>query len=74
MIPFFSPFCPVALNFQTPCPEMDLNQGLFLQNGQSGYNLKPSYLRDRDTKFDPITLPDGPWLKNKNLHVMVMDL
>ncbi len=53
---------------------MDLNQGLFLQNGQSGYNLKPSYLRDRDTKFDPITLPDGPWLKNKNLHVMVMDL
>lgn len=60
----------VALNFQTPCTEMDLNQGLFLQNGQSGYVLKPSYLRDRDTEFDPITLTKGPWLKRKTLHVM----
>ncbi|XP_059357988.1 1-phosphatidylinositol 4,5-bisphosphate phosphodiesterase delta-1-like isoform X1 [Carassius carassius] len=72
-VPLWNAGCQiVALNFQTPCPEMDLNQGLFLQNGQSGYNLKPSYLRDRDTKFDPITLPDGPWLKNKILHLMVI--
>lgn len=60
----------VALNFQTPCPEMNLNQGLFLQNGQTGYILKPSYLRDQDTEFDPITLTKGPWLKRKSLHVM----
>uniref|UniRef100_A0A8C1Q7W4 Phosphoinositide phospholipase C n=1 Tax=Cyprinus carpio TaxID=7962 RepID=A0A8C1Q7W4_CYPCA len=72
-VPLWNAGCQiVALNFQTPCPEMDLNQGLFLQNGRSGYNLKPSYLRDRDTKFDPITLPDGPWLKHKTLHVMVI--
>uniref|UniRef100_A0A672SZG4 Phosphoinositide phospholipase C n=1 Tax=Sinocyclocheilus grahami TaxID=75366 RepID=A0A672SZG4_SINGR len=72
-VPLWNAGCQiVALNFQTACPEMDLNRGLFLQNGQSGYNLKPSYLRDRDTKFDPITLPDGPWLKNKTLHVMVI--
>ncbi|XP_026062335.1 1-phosphatidylinositol 4,5-bisphosphate phosphodiesterase delta-1 isoform X1 [Carassius auratus] len=72
-VPLWNAGCQiVALNFQTPCPEMDLNQGLFLQNGQSGYNLKPSYLRDRDTKFDPLTLPDGPWLKNKILHLMVI--
>lgn len=60
----------VALNFQTPCPEMNLNQGLFLQNGQTGYILKPSYLRDQDTEFDPITLTKGPWLKRKTLHLM----
>ncbi|XP_043115233.1 1-phosphatidylinositol 4,5-bisphosphate phosphodiesterase delta-1b isoform X1 [Puntigrus tetrazona] len=72
-VPLWNAGCQiVALNFQTPCPEMDLNQGLFLQNGQSGYNLKPSYLRDRDTTFDPIVLPEGPWLKNKTLHVMVI--
>lgn len=72
-VPLWNAGCQiVALNFQTPCPEMDLNQGLFLQNGRSGYNLKPSYLRDRDTKFDSMTLPNGPWLKHKTLHVMVI--
>uniref|UniRef100_A0A9J7Z202 Phosphoinositide phospholipase C n=2 Tax=Cyprinus carpio TaxID=7962 RepID=A0A9J7Z202_CYPCA len=72
-VPLWNAGCQiVALNFQTPCLEMDLNQGLFLQNGQSGYNLKPSFLRDQDTKFDPITLPEGPWLKNKSLHLMVI--
>uniref|UniRef100_A0A671MBQ8 Phosphoinositide phospholipase C n=1 Tax=Sinocyclocheilus anshuiensis TaxID=1608454 RepID=A0A671MBQ8_9TELE len=72
-VPLWNAGCQiVALNFQTPCAEMDMNQGLFLQNGQSGYNLKPSFLRDQDTKFDPITLPEGPWLKNKSLHLMVI--
>ncbi|XP_052471679.1 1-phosphatidylinositol 4,5-bisphosphate phosphodiesterase delta-1b isoform X1 [Carassius gibelio] len=72
-VPLWNAGCQiVALNFQTPCPEMDLNQGLFLQNGRSGYILKPSFLRDQDTKFDPITLPEGPWLKNKSLHLMVI--
>ncbi|KAL1280253.1 hypothetical protein QQF64_014853 [Cirrhinus molitorella] len=72
-VPLWNAGCQiVALNFQTPCLEMDLNQGLFLQNGQSGYNLKPSFLRDRDTKFDPIALPEGLWLKRKTLHLMVI--
>lgn len=64
----------MALNFQTPCTEIDLNQGRFLQNGQSGYILKPSYLRERATEFDPITLTRGPWLTQKILHVMASGL
>ncbi|XP_008836447.1 1-phosphatidylinositol 4,5-bisphosphate phosphodiesterase delta-3 isoform X2 [Nannospalax galili] len=43
----------VALNFQTPGYEMDLNTGRFLINGQCGYVLKPACLRHLDTTFDP---------------------
>ncbi|KAK2499769.1 hypothetical protein MC885_008268 [Smutsia gigantea] len=43
----------VALNFQTPGYEMDLNAGRFLINGQCGYVLKPACLRQPDTNFDP---------------------
>ncbi|XP_070249138.1 1-phosphatidylinositol 4,5-bisphosphate phosphodiesterase delta-3 isoform X4 [Myotis yumanensis] len=43
----------VALNFQTPGYEMDLNAGRFLVNGQCGYVLKPACLRQPDTNFDP---------------------
>ncbi|KAK1331101.1 hypothetical protein QTO34_009049 [Cnephaeus nilssonii] len=43
----------VALNFQTPGYEMDLNAGRFLINGQCGYVLKPAFLRQPDTDFDP---------------------
>lgn len=43
----------VALNFQTPGYEMDLNAGRFLINGQCGYILKPACLRQPDTDFDP---------------------
>ncbi|XP_056330621.1 1-phosphatidylinositol 4,5-bisphosphate phosphodiesterase delta-1b isoform X2 [Danio aesculapii] len=72
-VPMWNAGCQiVALNFQTPCLEMDLNQGLFYQNGRSGYILKPSYLRERDSEFDPITLTKGPWLKTKTLHLMVI--
>jgi hypothetical protein len=35
----------VALNYQTNCEEMDLNQGRFLVNGKCGYVLKPEILR-----------------------------
>ncbi|XP_030629342.1 1-phosphatidylinositol 4,5-bisphosphate phosphodiesterase delta-1b isoform X2 [Chanos chanos] len=62
----------VALNFQTPCSEMDLNQGRFLQNGMSGYILKPAYLRNAESEFDPITLTRGEWLQHKVLHIMVI--
>uniref|UniRef100_A0AAZ3SWG0 Phosphoinositide phospholipase C n=1 Tax=Oncorhynchus tshawytscha TaxID=74940 RepID=A0AAZ3SWG0_ONCTS len=50
----------VALNFQTPSKEMDLNQGRFRSNGVSGYVLKPGFQRYPGTEFDPMTLTKGP--------------
>uniref|UniRef100_A0A673HLN2 Phosphoinositide phospholipase C n=1 Tax=Sinocyclocheilus rhinocerous TaxID=307959 RepID=A0A673HLN2_9TELE len=43
----------VALNFQSAGMEMDLNDGLFTQNGCSGYILKPEILCKRERLFDP---------------------
>uniref|UniRef100_UPI003AABCAAB 1-phosphatidylinositol 4,5-bisphosphate phosphodiesterase delta-4 n=1 Tax=Centroberyx gerrardi TaxID=166262 RepID=UPI003AABCAAB len=43
----------VALNFQTAGLEMDLNDGLFRQNGRCGFVLKPDFMRDSNTEFDP---------------------
>lgn len=52
LFPFFlSP--KVALNFQTAGLEMDLNDGLFRQNGCCGYVLKPDFMRDGNTQFSP---------------------
>lgn len=63
----------MALNFQTPSKELDLNQGRFHPNHFSGYILKPSYLRDPASEFDPITLTKGEWLQHKVLHIMVRE-
>ncbi|GAA6222414.1 1-phosphatidylinositol 4,5-bisphosphate phosphodiesterase delta-1-like isoform X2 [Lates japonicus] len=72
-VPLWNAGCQiVALNFQTTCTDMDVNQGKFLVNGKSGYILKPAYMRDIATEFDPITLTRGDWLKHKTLHVMVI--
>ncbi|XP_077412514.1 1-phosphatidylinositol 4,5-bisphosphate phosphodiesterase delta-1b isoform X2 [Vanacampus margaritifer] len=72
-VPLWNAGCQiVALNFQTTCEDMDLNQGKFHVNGKSGYILKPAYMRNRLTEFDPITLTRGEWLKHKILHVMVI--
>uniref|UniRef100_A0A3B5MZG7 Phosphoinositide phospholipase C n=1 Tax=Xiphophorus couchianus TaxID=32473 RepID=A0A3B5MZG7_9TELE len=46
-------FHPVALNFQTAGEGMDLNDGLFSQNGRCGYVLKPAFMRDKNDRFDP---------------------
>ncbi|XP_072289087.1 1-phosphatidylinositol 4,5-bisphosphate phosphodiesterase delta-4 [Eucyclogobius newberryi] len=43
----------VALNFQTAGEGMDLNDGLFSQNGGCGYILKPSFMREVERRFDP---------------------
>uniref|UniRef100_A0A8C3Q3I8 Phosphoinositide phospholipase C n=1 Tax=Chrysolophus pictus TaxID=9089 RepID=A0A8C3Q3I8_CHRPC len=43
----------VALNFQTAGMEMDLCDGLFSQNGHCGYVLKPPFMRDEGTLFNP---------------------
>ena len=34
----------VALNYQTPCKNMQLNQGLVRDNGMCGYVLKPDFM------------------------------
>ncbi|KAG8513793.1 1-phosphatidylinositol 4,5-bisphosphate phosphodiesterase zeta-1, partial [Galemys pyrenaicus] len=47
----------VALNFQTPGLPMDLQNGKFLDNGGSGYILKPEFLRNIESNFDPNKAP-----------------
>ncbi|XP_064421527.1 1-phosphatidylinositol 4,5-bisphosphate phosphodiesterase delta-3 isoform X1 [Latimeria chalumnae] len=49
----------VALNFQTPGYEMDLNQGKFRQNKNCGYILKPAFMRNPDAAFDPECIGQG---------------
>lgn len=51
--PFPCHLPPVALNFQTAGMEMDLCDGLFSQNGHCGYVLKPPFMRDEETLFNP---------------------
>lgn len=50
---YFLLFQSVALNFQTAGEGMDLNDGLFSQNGGCGYVLKPVFMRDTEKRFDP---------------------
>ncbi|XP_047233326.1 1-phosphatidylinositol 4,5-bisphosphate phosphodiesterase delta-3-A [Girardinichthys multiradiatus] len=50
----------VALNFQTPGEQMDLNQGRFLQNGLCGYVLKPLFMRQPSTSYNPENVGGGP--------------
>ncbi|XP_036408122.1 1-phosphatidylinositol 4,5-bisphosphate phosphodiesterase delta-3-A-like [Megalops cyprinoides] len=50
----------VALNFQTPGEQMDLNQGRFLQNGRCGYVLKPGFLCHHNSDFNPENTGGGP--------------
>lgn len=64
-------FLLVALNFQTPSKEMQINQGRFLPNDFCGYILKPEFMRNPSSQFDPSKLTHGPWLKRKTFHVMV---
>ncbi|XP_047424300.1 1-phosphatidylinositol 4,5-bisphosphate phosphodiesterase delta-1a isoform X2 [Mugil cephalus] len=72
-VPMWNAGCQiVALNFQTPSKEMHLNQGRFRQNGFCGYVLKPEFQRSLSSQFDPNTLTNGPWLKRKRFHVMVI--
>ncbi|XP_043923491.1 1-phosphatidylinositol 4,5-bisphosphate phosphodiesterase delta-1 isoform X2 [Protopterus annectens] len=52
----------VSLNFQTSGKEMDLYQGKFHDNGCTGYILKPKFLQDSNSKFNPWSLTPGEWL------------
>ncbi|XP_051498599.1 1-phosphatidylinositol 4,5-bisphosphate phosphodiesterase zeta-1 [Apus apus] len=52
--PFWNVGCQmVALNFQTPGVQMELQHGKFLDNGGCGYVLKPEFLRNQDSTFTP---------------------
>lgn len=64
-------FSAVALNFQTLGEQMDLNQGRFLPNGRCGYVLKPDFLRQRDSEFNPENTGGGPGHKPTLLTVKV---
>lgn len=65
-------FFPVALNFQTPGEQMDLNQGRFLQNGGCGYILKPAFMCKPDSAFNPENVGGGPGHRPVLLTVQVM--
>ncbi|XP_051969507.1 1-phosphatidylinositol 4,5-bisphosphate phosphodiesterase delta-1-like isoform X2 [Xyrauchen texanus] len=72
-VPLWNAGCQiVALNFQTHCKEMDLNQGRFLPNARCGYVLKPKFQRDPASQFDPKNLSVGPWLQRKTVHIMII--
>ncbi|KAH0513455.1 1-phosphatidylinositol 4,5-bisphosphate phosphodiesterase delta-4 [Microtus ochrogaster] len=43
----------VAMNMQTPGSGMDICDGFFRQNGGSGYVLKPEFLCDIQSSFNP---------------------
>ncbi|XP_010343433.1 1-phosphatidylinositol 4,5-bisphosphate phosphodiesterase zeta-1 [Saimiri boliviensis] len=49
----------VALNFQTPGLPMDLQNGKFLDNGGSGYILKPHFLIDSKSDFNPSNIKES---------------
>ncbi|NXU37723.1 PLCZ1 phosphodiesterase, partial [Drymodes brunneopygia] len=59
----------VALNFQTPGLEMELQDGKFLDNGGCGYVLKPAFLRDPHTTFTPQNV--GGYSKPMSLSIRV---
>lgn len=61
----------MALNFQTAGLEMDLNDGLFRQNGCCGYVLKPEFMRDGNTQFSPETLEERRDYKPLRLSIQV---
>ncbi|XP_065069326.1 1-phosphatidylinositol 4,5-bisphosphate phosphodiesterase zeta-1-like isoform X1 [Rhopilema esculentum] len=42
-----------ALNYQTDGQMMDLYRGKFTDNANCGYLLKPCFMRDESSKFDP---------------------
>ncbi|KAM8856935.1 1-phosphatidylinositol 4,5-bisphosphate phosphodiesterase delta-4 [Synchiropus picturatus] len=62
----------VALNFQTAGLEMDLNDGLFRQNGSCGYVLKPDYLRDPNSKYSPEKPEEHPGCRPQRLSIQVI--
>jgi len=61
----------VALNFQTAGLEMDLNDGLFRQNGGCGFVLKPDFMRGGATRFSPEKPGERPGYGPRRLSIQV---
>ncbi|XP_070693884.1 1-phosphatidylinositol 4,5-bisphosphate phosphodiesterase delta-4 [Pempheris klunzingeri] len=62
----------VALNFQTAGLEMDLNDGVFLQNGRCGFVLKPDFMRDGNSQFSPEKPEERQGYKPLRLSIQVI--
>ncbi|KAM4608994.1 1-phosphatidylinositol 4,5-bisphosphate phosphodiesterase delta-4 [Polymixia lowei] len=62
----------VALNFQTAGQEMDLNDGLFGQNGRCGYVIKPDFMRVGNAAFDPEKPEERDGYKPLRLSIQVV--
>ncbi|KAM4626800.1 1-phosphatidylinositol 4,5-bisphosphate phosphodiesterase delta-4 [Discoglossus pictus] len=62
----------VALNFQTAGVEMDLNDGLFQQNAHCGYILKPLFMRQMETMFNPDQPQDSDGFSPVYLSIQVI--
>uniref|UniRef100_A0A8C6TGP2 Phosphoinositide phospholipase C n=1 Tax=Neogobius melanostomus TaxID=47308 RepID=A0A8C6TGP2_9GOBI len=62
----------VALNFQTAGLEMDLNDGLFRQNGGCGFVLKPEFMRKTDSEFSPERPESRPGYRPLRLSIQVL--
>ncbi|NXF63245.1 PLCZ1 phosphodiesterase, partial [Ciccaba nigrolineata] len=60
----------VALNFQTPGLQMELQDGKFLDNGGCGYILKPEFLRNHNSTFTPQTV--GRYSKPMSLSIRLI--
>ncbi|KAM9304785.1 1-phosphatidylinositol 4,5-bisphosphate phosphodiesterase delta-4 [Gastrophryne carolinensis] len=62
----------VALNFQTAGVEMDLYDGLFQQNARCGYVLKPTFMRNPETNFNPDQPQDTDGYSPVTLSILVI--
>ncbi|NXL35554.1 PLCZ1 phosphodiesterase, partial [Glaucidium brasilianum] len=60
----------VALNFQTPGLQMELQDGKFQDNGGCGYILKPEFLRNHDSTFTPHSV--GRYSKPMSLSIRLI--
>uniref|UniRef100_A0A3P8UW56 Phosphoinositide phospholipase C n=1 Tax=Cynoglossus semilaevis TaxID=244447 RepID=A0A3P8UW56_CYNSE len=62
----------VALNQQTPGAMLDLHRGRFLQNGGSGYVLRPAVMRDEVSYFSAHTQGCVPGVPPQTLRIKVI--
>ncbi|XP_064421742.1 inactive phospholipase C-like protein 2 isoform X2 [Latimeria chalumnae] len=62
----------VAMNYQTPGLMMDLNTGWFRQNGNCGYVLRPSIMREEVSYFSVNAKDSLPGVSAQLLHIKVI--
>ncbi|KAM9806903.1 inactive phospholipase C-like protein 2 [Syngnathus typhle] len=62
----------VAMNYQTPGLMMDLNIGWFRQNGNCGYVLRPSIMREQVSYFSANTKDSVPGVSPQLLHIKII--